>query len=569
MLDAKFKKIFIGVAWPYVNGDLHIGNFVGSFLPADISARYHRLKGRDVLMVSGSDCFGTPTTIEADKRKTTPKAIVDDYHPKRVELVEKLGISFDLYTKTDTLNHKMVAQDFFLQLLSKDLIFKGSSEQYYSETEKRFLPDRYVEGVCPNCKFEGARSDQCENCGAVLQQGELVTPLSKNTKTPVVLKTTEHYFLDWPKVQPFLEGYVSHAQGWRKWILQESKGWLKTGLKPREITRDLDWGVELPIAKIPKDKLIENIENKRLYVWFEAVIGYLSASIEWADKTENEWKPFWYGDTVKHYYFMGKDNLIFHTLFWPGQLRFYDDKLHLPDFPIINQFLNLEGHKFSKSRGLIVDPLEISQKFGNDIVRFYLCLIMPEDSDSNFSWDDFYEKVNNVLIGNFGNFVNRVLTLARSINFSVFSSADVHEEVAEKIIETFEMCYGHLDSCEFKEYLTNVLALSGFGNSFMSKYEPWKLKETNQKEFETIMFNLTLIVISLGLLVEPLLYTASKKLFESLGLGANLNLPELDKVIETLVSYIKSIKISSISPLFTKIEKHLVEEEKRKLPKLT
>lgn len=566
MLDPKHKKILIGVAWPYVNGDLHIGNFISTFLPADISARYHRLRGRDVLMVSGSDCFGTPTTIEADKRKITPKDVENEYHPKRVELVESLNISFDLYTKTDTPNHKKISQDFFIKLLQKGYIFKGSSEQYYSETEKRFLPDRYVEGTCPNCKFEGARSDQCENCGAVLQQGELINPLSKNTKTPVALKTTEHYFLDWPKLQPFLEGYVEKTSGWRNWVSQEAKGWLKVGLKPREITRDLDWGVELPIEQIPVEQRIANIENKRIYVWFEAVIGYFSASVEWAELTDKEWNPFWYEDNAYHYYFMGKDNLIFHTLFWPGQLHVYDEKLKLPDNVVIAQFLNLEGKKFSKSRGLIVDPIYISKKFGIDPIRFYLTLIMPENEDSNFSWDDFYEKVNGVLIGNFGNYINRVLTLSKDLDFSKFSEDDLEKEVKEKTLEAFENAYDFMDGAKFKDYLNEVMELSAFGNALMSQKEPWKLKTTDEKAFEKLMFNLVFLVSALNLLASPLFPNAAKTLAENIELG-EISLPEKDKIEELLLEKMKKIKVLKVEPLFSKLDKKDIEEEKEKLPK--
>lgn len=555
MLKDSHKKILIGVAWPYVNGDLHIGNFISSFLPADIMARFQRLAGKEVLMVSGSDCFGTPTTIEADKRKITPKQVEEEYHPQRVAVIEKFGISFDLYTKTDTLNHKKISQDFFIKLLEKGYIFKGTSNQYYSETEKRFLPDRYVEGVCPNCKKEGARSDQCENCGAVIQQGELINPLSKNTKTSVELRETEHYFLDWPKLQPFLESYSQKVTDYRDWVLKETKGWLKTGLKPREITRDLDWGVELPISRIPEDERIKNIENKRIYVWFEAVIGYLSASVEWADMVDGDWKKFWYGEDSYHYYFMGKDNLIFHTLFWPGQLHVYDDKLKLPDNVVIAQFLNLEGQKFSKSRGLIVDPIHLADKFGVDPVRFYLTLIMPESSDSNFSFDDFYEKVNNVLIGNYGNFVNRVLTLAKGVDFSNFKNEEIFDEVKSKVDSFSASCIEDMNSAKFKDYLNGALSLSSFANSFMSEKEPWKLKE-NKSEFQKVIKNLIYLVIGTSQLLSPVIPTTAKKVFEMLSVSEEGSINEL----------IKLVKISGINPLFTKIEKEQIEEEKSKLP---
>ncbi len=565
MLDQKFKRIFIGVAWPYVNGDLHIGHYAGYLLPADISARYHRLVGREVLMVSGSDCFGTPITIEADKSGKSPKEIVEEYHKKDVELIKLLGLSYDLYTKTDTENHKKISQDFFLSLLRGGYIFKDVSNQYYSDTEKRSLPDRYVEGTCPNCKFEGARSDQCENCGAVLEQGELLNPLSRNTKTSVSLRETEHYFLDWPKLSPFLEKYISKTTGWRDWVLSETKGWVKTGLKPRPITRDLDWGVELPISEIPEDQRIKDIENKRIYVWFEAVIGYLSASIEWAEINNSDWKPYWYNEDSYHYYFMGKDNLIFHCLFWPGQIHGYDQNLHLPDMPAINQFLNLENHKFSKSRGVIVDTKDIVEKFGNDTTRFYLCLIMPENSDSNFSWNDFSEKVNNVLIGNLGNFINRVLTLSKEIDFTKFLVSDVLPEFSEAILHAFSNSYDHLDACRFKDYLNESLRLSEFGNIFMSKREPWKLSKSDKQQFETVMFNLVLVVHSLNYLITPLLPQTSNKLSRCLGISEVNKWPSKGELLVNLINSVQKTKVGAVSPLFEKIEASSIESEKEKL----
>ena len=556
--DSKYKKIFVGVAWPYVNGDIHVGHYAGYLLPADICARYHRLRGRDVLMASGSDCFGTPITVEADKKKVHPKEIVEEYHTRDVELFKLLGLSYDLYTRTDTPNHIKVTQDFFIKHLEQGYIFRDSSKQYYSEEEKRFLPDRYVEGVCPVCKFEGARSDQCDNCGSVFDQGELINPLSKNTKTPVGLRETEHYFFDWGKLQGFLEDYIKDKTYWRQWVLSETKGWLKTGLKPRAITRDLDWGVPIPIDRIPEDQRIEGIENKRIYVWYEAVVGYVSASIEWAEINNKDWKPYWYDEGSYHYYFMGKDNLIFHNLFWPGQLHLYDEKLKLPDFPAINQYLNLGNKKFSKSRNVIVDTKCIVEKYGNDPVRFYLCLIMPENSDANFTWEDFYEKVNNVLIGNFGNFVNRVLTLAKGQDLSKFTEKDLRSDVLEIVTSTFTNCYEYLDGCRFRDYLNEVLKLSEFGNILMSDLEPWKLKDNGHKEFSTVIANLTFIVYSLGRLITPLLPETSKKLLSQLGLSEQTGLSELAGLKEELVREFSSIKVTSPQALFIKLEKEQV-----------
>lgn len=553
------KKVFIGVAWPYVNGDIHIGHPAGYLLPADIFARFHRYLGNDVLMVSGSDCFGTPITLEADKRKVSPEKIVEEYHAKNVRLLKELGISFDLYTKTDNPNHKEIVQDFFVKLLERGLILKKETEQYYSPEEKRFLPDRYVEGKCPYCGYGEARSDQCDNCGRVLSPGELVNPKNKNSGKPAELKPTEHYFLDWPKLQPFLDKYVGEAEGWRNWVFKETEGWLKTGLKPRAITRDLDWGVEIPVDRIPKDLQIDNYEHKRIYVWFEAVIGYFSASVEWAKINGKKWEDFWHDKNSLHAYFMGKDNLVFHTLFWPGQLHAYDEKLHLPDLPVINQFLNLEGRKFSKSRGITIDSRYFVETYGLDALRFYLTLIAPEAADTDFTWADFVSKNNDILIGNLGNFVNRTLTLAQGFEFD---GKSIDAKLAEKTIQFVHGAKEALSQAEFKKYLEFVLAVSHEGNKYLASEEPWFLKEKEPKKFKTVIENALFIVLALHLVVKPLLPDAAEKLGGILSVNFE-NWPA-DEAKEIKKS-IARIKISNAKPLFSKIDEKIIEIERAKL----
>jgi methionyl-tRNA synthetase len=558
----KRRKVFIGVAWPYVNGDIHIGHLAGYLLPADIFARFQRLLGNDVLMVSGSDCFGTPITLEADKRGLSPRAIVNKYHPQNLKLFRNLKISFDIYTKTATANHKKIAQDFFLTLLKKGFIFKDKTYQFYSPEEKRFLPDRYVEGACPFCQYPAARSDQCDNCGRLLNEKELLNPKSILTGLSVELRETEHYFLDWPKIQPFLEKYIASRKNWRDWVLKETEGWLKRGLKPRPITRDLEWGVEIPAKEIPDELKIENINQKRIYVWFEAVIGYLSASIEWSSKTGRDFKDFWYTSRAEHYYFMGKDNLVFHTLFWPGQLHAYNEKLHLPDFPAINQFLNLEGQKFSKSRGVIIDSDYMIKTYGLDPVRFYLALIMPEHADSNFSWADFVSKVNDLLIGNLGNFINRTLTLARNLSWKGLKT---DEKIIRETTRFINEAKSALRLVELRNYVLTVLALADFGNKYLSQKEPWLLKEKNNEEFRQVMFNAVFIVLGLLLIMKPLFLNSSKLLEEMLGLNI-VTWPENEKA--KLKTLIYKAKIKKVIPLFKKIDEAVVERERAKLRNL-
>lgn len=510
-------------------------------------------------MVSGSDCFGTPITIEADKRGLPPKEIVNEYHKKDVELFKKISISYDLYTRTDTPNHKKVTQEIFLKLLEKGLIFKDITKQYYSPSEKKFLPDRYVEGTCPHCESQKIRSDQCENCGAILEQGELKDPKSRTAGAKVELRETEHYFLDWPKLSPFLTEYLkSKKRLWRDWVYKETEGWLKKGLKPRAITRDLDWGIELPIEKIPKNLRIENIEHKRIYVWFDAVIGYLSASIEWAENQHKpeKWKEWWYNEDSEHYYFMGKDNLVFHALFWPGQLYSYDHKIHLPDFPAINQFLNIYDQKFSKSKGIVIDSKYITENYGTDPVRFYLLTIMPENHDANFTWPDFVSTTNDILIGSIGNFVHRALVLASRANLNPDLIQSKTEIATEKLVA---LALDALKNCSFKKYSGIVQELADFGNKYLSQNKPWALVE-NDAEFNRILSNAAYIVLSIQVLLKPILPETYDKLATNTGIDFKF-WPESKEIKNNLIG----LKIQNPKILFSKIDPEIIELESSKI----
>jgi len=553
------KRVFIGVAWPYVNGTLHIGHLAGYQLPADISARFHRLTGKEVLMVSGSDCFGTPVTLEADKRGVSPAEIVEEYHEKNADLfLNTLDLSYSLYTRTDNLLHRKITQEVFLKMLEDGYIYADSTNQYYSDTKKRFLPDRYVVGECPHCNFKESRSDQCDQCGKLISEGTLIDPKGTLGGDSVEMRETEHYFLDWKKLQPFLEEYVSkHGGKWKKWVESETKGWLKEGLAPRAITRDIDWGVPLPKTKIPQNKLIENIDSKRIYVWFDAVIGYLSASQLWAKETGNSWEDFWVTDSeesfLKHYYFMGKDNLVFHTLFWPGQLHIYDPGLHLPDDVSINMFLNLDGKNFSKSRGISVDIEDIVKKYGNSAVRFYLTLIMPEYKDSSFSWKDFEEKVNGILVANLGNFIHRVLSIGKDTDISGLVKSELAGDVSDKINRAALNSIEHLENNKFRAYLDEILSLSQFGNRKIDSVKLWDLKKQDGDEFHKHLSDLYVIVLSLMHLTSPLLPEASKKLAEMFSLEVNRWEQEgfakqMREVLE------KSTVPKNPLPLFTRID---------------
>jgi methionyl-tRNA synthetase len=574
------KKILVGVAWPYVNGDLHIGHLAGNLLPPDIFARYHRLCGNDVLMVSGSDCYGTPTTIEADKKGITPHDVVELYHPKDMELFRLYGLSYNLYTKTATANHERVVQEIFLQLLNNGFISKGVMQQYYSSEDKQFLPDRYVEGTCVHCGAHDQRSDQCENCGRWLQEGELTHPKSKLTGKPVELKDTEHYFLEFAKFEPVLRKYLDSKKGiWREWIWKESDGWLREGLKKRAITRDLDWGVQLPTAelqKLPEDLQLSSYESKRIYVWFEAVIGYLSAAQEWTQlKNENaevifsrypeqsaDWREWWQNTDAEIYNFMGQDNLVFHTLMWPAELMGTKQGYTLPHNVVVNKFMNYENKKFSKSRNWTIDSKQIATKYGVDPVRYYIASNFPENKEGNFVWECFVDAINSELVGNFGNLVNRTLKFLEARFESELNESDfvMDVELAKLISETFVEVGEKIGQANLVEALNKIMALSKIGNQYFDQQEVWQVIKTDEKKARDIILNLLNLLTALNTMIMPYLPTSAAKLAKMLG-----NEQTEGHVGENKWRFepSKTYKIASpVEPLFQKLDKETVLAEK-------
>jgi len=542
-------KIFIGAAWPYVNGDIHVGHLAGYLIPADIFSRFSRLKGYETLMVSGTDCHGTPITLEADKRKISPQELIDLYTPKVHQIIKTYNITYDIFTSTTTDNHKKITQDFFLNLLNNGYILKKKSFQYFSQKDNRFLPDRYVEGECKFCHAKEQRGDQCENCGRNLDPGDLINPKSKITNSEVILKETEHYFLDYSKLQKEIEDFVFNSHHWREWVYNETIGFLKEGLKERAITRDIDWGIQLPIEKIPKNLLIENIHQKRFYVWFEAVIGYFSATIEWSEKNNKNWEDFWLNPSCKHYYFAGKDNLNFHTIFWPAQLIGQKKGYNLPYFPAINNFLLLEGKKFSKSRGIHIDSLEIAQNYGVDNVRFYISSILPENKDSDFKWQDFKETINNELVNKIGNFIHRVLTFFNDKLNQKIENENLSNEVLNKTIEVLKKYENYLEKCEIVQAFNLILDYVSFANQYLDKEKPWSLKE--KIKIDEIIFSSLQIINNLRILLWPFIPQSIEKLNEILNLKikTEINKNHFDFKV------IKNFKINKkIEPLFKRID---------------
>jgi len=566
---AKLKNIYIGVAWPYVNDIFHIGNLVGAYLPPDIFARFHKLKGNRVLMVSGSDFHGTPITLKAAKEGKKPEEIAWRFHKLNKDYLKKFRIEYTLYTSTHTANHRKMVQDMFLKLLKKGFIKILKTEQLYSKKSKKFLQDRYIEGECPYCHAKGARGDQCEKCGRVLDATELINPISKLDKSKLIKKETENYFLDLSKLQDEIKKWLLTQNEMREWVKKEALGWIEEGLRPRAITRDLDYGVPLPIDRIPKSQRIENIENKVFYVWFEAVIGYLSGAIEYSKKIgkPNFWREFFYNPKAQTYYFVGQDNLVFHTINWPAQLLGYDKKINLPTNVFVNKFLFLEGQKMSKSRGWFIETPYLVKNYPIDSIRFYLAFNMPEEKELNFTWQDFIQINNNVLVATVGNFVHRTLTFTQknfgrefNLSFNLLSS-----EIRSQIEKTFRETALGLENGEFQCSLRKIVELAAFGNKYLERHQVWKLVKKSPERARKIILNSLAIVDALRTLLYPFLPESMEKLNTFLRQKKNFTFRE-EKNQWALPKESKTFNLASkILPLFSKIDEKNIEKEIAKL----
>jgi len=469
------ELIHVSLAWPYANGDLHVGHLAGVYLPADIFARYHRLKGNRVLMVSGSDSHGTPITVEADKLGVTPREVFEKYHRRFLETQLAIGISYDLFTHTDTENHSRIAQDFFSRLHEQEYLYRKTDEQLYSEAEARFLPDRYVEGTCPICGFEKARGDQCDNCGNLLDALELINPRSKTDGSVPIVRETEHFFFDLPAFSDQLLEYLNeHSDHWRPNVINFARNFIEGGLKGRPVTRDIEWGIPVPI---------EGWETKRLYVWFEAVMGYFTASVEWANKIgqPEAWKDWWYNPEAKIFNFIGKDNIPFHTVIWQAELLGVDGiyeedenkHLNLPFDVPANEFMNIEGKAFSKSRHWAVWLPEILERYDPDAIRYYVATAIPETRDSDFSWSDFLHRNNDELVAAWGNLANRVLSFAyKNWEGKIPEPGELRNEDRQLLTEVeagFEKIGTLLDAVKIRAALRETMGIVRLVNGYLDR----------------------------------------------------------------------------------------------------
>jgi methionyl-tRNA synthetase len=514
------EKIVVSVAWPYCNGDLHIGHLAGAYLPADIFARYQRMCGNDVIMVSGSDTHGTPITVRAEQEGLTPREVVDRYHPRFLDAFVKLGISFDLFTETDTENHWAVTQDMFLRLLDKGYIYKDTMRALYCEHCQRYLADRYVEGTCPHCHYEEARGDQCDECGHTLDAIELISPRCKFCGRMPVVRETEHFFLDLGRLaEPLAEWADEQKNHWRPNVYNFTINMLREGnLRGRPITRDILWGVPIPI---------EGYEDKCIYVWFDAVIGYLSASIEWA-KNNNQpdaWETWW-KQPSRGYYFVGKDNIPFHTVIWPGMLWGYGG-LNLPYDVPANEYLNVEGRQLSKSRRWVIEVLDYLERYDPDPLRYMLSVNAPEGRDVNFTWDEFVRRNNDELVATWGNLVNRMLTFTyKNFDQQVPQPGEL-DQADQELISRVEAAFGPigelLNGCNFKMAIREVMILAHEANRYLNEKAPWFQIKEDRQVAATSIYVVLRVIDSLKTLFYPFMPASSSELHQMLGYETDLS----------------------------------------------
>ena len=544
------SRILITSALPYANGRIHLGHLAGAYLPADIYTKYQRLKKRDVIHVCGTDENGVQITIRAKEEGLSPKEVADKYYKDIKESFEKFGIEFDNFSRTSRPIHYKTAQEFFLRLYQKGYIFPKKTEQLYCSRCKQFLPDRYVEGICPYCGYDGARGDQCEVCGRWLEPLMLKKPRCRTCNTTPTKKTTKHWFFKLDLFQKDLEKWIKSKKEWKENVRSFALSWFKEGLEPRPITRDLNWGIPVPLTEA---------KGKVLYVWFDAPIGYISSTIEW---DRERWKDYWCKKDTKLIHFIGKDNIVFHAIVWPAMLMGHGDFI-LPYQIPANEFLNLEGKPFSTSRNWAVWLGDYLKEFEPDPLRYTLTINAPERGDTDFTWDEFMSRNNNELSDILGNFVNRTLSFIKKYlgNVVPHPSKITAEDRAllDKIIETRDTVGDFIEHFELKKALREIMTLAKEGNRYFDYMKPWILVKADTKRLNTVIHTCTTLVANLGILIQPFLPFTSKKI---------KNMLRMDKKCWDEIGCFevgKGKELGAVKILFTRVEKEKIEIEKAKL----
>lgn len=558
----KYKRYTITSALPYANGPLHIGHLAGAYIPADIFVRYLRLKKKDVVYVCGSDEHGAAITIKAKKEGTTPQAIIDKYHQQIKDSFEQFGIAFDIYHRTSSPIHHELSQEFFLNLYEKDEFIEKISEQYYDEDFDQFLADRYIVGTCPNCHNENAYGDQCERCGTSLSPTDLINPVSTLSGKPPVLKPTKHWYLPLDKYQPWLEQWIDAKEGiWKVNVFGQCKSWLKQGLQPRSMTRDLDWGIDVPLA---------DAKGKKLYVWMDAPIGYISATKQWAIDNNKDWKLYWKKqadeqDDACLIHFIGKDNIVFHCITFPSILHAHGEYI-LPQNVPANEFLNLEGDKLSTSRNHAVWLHEYLEEFPGkqDELRYVLTSILPETSDSEFTWKDYQARINNELVAILGNFVNRVMILMHKFYDGKIEGDTDRIELTDvnlnrELGNYYDEIEKNLEAYRYRQALQAVMDVARLGNRYLTEKEPWKTIKTNPEDAKQALHNCLVLIGHLAACAQPFLPATAKKIITM------LNWPNEAITYDQEVYFNNGHQLNPSSLLFEKIEDEAIEKQLKKL----
>ena len=512
MEEKKFKRTTVTAALPYANGGVHIGHLAGVYVPADIYARYLRLKNQEVIFIGGSDEHGVPITIRAKKEGITPQDVVDRYHSMIKKSFEEFGISFDIYSRTTSKTHEQLASDFFKKLLKEGKLQEQESEQYYDEEAHQFLADRYIKGECPHCHYDGAYGDQCEHCGTALSPLELINPTSTLSGSKPVIKKTKNWYLPLNDYQQWLKEWILQGhKEWRSNVYGQCKSWLDLDLQPRAMTRDLDWGIPVPV---------EGAEGKVLYVWFDAPIGYISNTKELCEQAPERWgswEKWWKDEDTRLVHFIGKDNIVFHCLIFPTMLKAHGGYI-LPDNVPANEFLNLENDKISTSRNWAVWLHEylVDLPGKQDVLRYVLTANAPETKDNNFTWKDFQEHNNSELVGIYGNFVNRALQLTKKYFEGVVPACgdllDIDKQTLEEFKDVKQKVETLLDAFRFRDAQKEAMNLARIGNKYITECEPWKVWKTNPERVKTILYVSLQLVANLAIAFEPFLPFSSKKL---------------------------------------------------------